>query len=60
MANTGQWSSRLTALEDRLGEIEEIVMERYKPPSRFGATFRYLVSNIDTLEQIVEKHKKGN
>jgi hypothetical protein len=57
MANTGQWSSRLTALEDRLGEIEMIVLEKMKPPSRLGSTFRYLVENIETLEQIVEDWK---
>jgi hypothetical protein len=58
MANAGKWTSRLDALDDRLSEIEEIVMEKYKPPSRFGATFRYLVQNLETLQELVEDYRK--
>jgi hypothetical protein len=47
----------LTALEDRLGELEMIVAERHRPPSRLGTTFRYLVENIGTLREIIEQHR---
>jgi hypothetical protein len=59
MANTGQWSGRLDGFHERLLEVERIVTERYKPPSRFGSAFRWYLENIETLKQIVAKHHQS-
>jgi hypothetical protein len=45
------------SLEQRVAELERIVAGNRRPPSRLANVFRYLVANIDTLEQIVEDWK---
>jgi hypothetical protein len=47
--NNGKWSGRLDSVEERLRELELIVTEKHRPPSRLGSAFRYLVENIETL-----------
>jgi hypothetical protein len=59
MANNGQWSGRLDGFHERLLEVERIVAERYKPPSRLGAAFRWYLENIETLKAIVAKHHQS-
>jgi hypothetical protein len=55
--NRGEWSGRLDGFHERLLEIERIVTERYRPPSRLGSAFRYLLENMDVIKQIVENAK---
>ena len=43
-------------LSDRVSELERIVIESRRPPSRLGTAIRYLVENLDALEQMIEKH----
>jgi hypothetical protein len=50
--------SKIESIEDRLRELEIIVCGRRRPPSRLANVFRYLVANIDVLEQVVERYKK--
>jgi hypothetical protein len=58
MANL-KWSGRLFDMERRVAELELIVTEKHRPPSRLGTTFRYLVENIGTLREIIERHKSS-
>jgi hypothetical protein len=55
----GQNGKRLLSIisRARVSELERIVAGKHRPPSRLANVFRYLVSNIDTLEQIVEDWK---
>jgi hypothetical protein len=52
--------TKLERLTDRVTELEKIVAENRRPPTRLGNTLRFIVANIQTLEQIVEKHKNPN
>ena len=45
-------------LSDRVSELERIVTETRRPPSRLGTAIRYLVENLDALEQMIEKHRE--
>lgn len=46
-------------LSDRVSELERIVTESRRPPSRLGTAIRYLVENLDALEQMIEKHRES-
>ena len=46
-------------LSDRVSELERIVTETRRPPSRLGTAIRYLVENLDALEQMIEKHRES-
>ena len=46
-------------LSDRVSELERIVTETRRSPSRLGTAIRYLVENLDALEQMIEKHRES-
>ena len=48
--------TKLEQLQDRVAELEQIVLEKRKrPPSRLGTTFRYLAKNLETLQAIYQR-----
>jgi hypothetical protein len=59
MANNGKWSGRLDSFHERLLEVERIISERYRPPSRLGSAFRWYLENVDTIKEIIEERKNA-
>ena len=49
MANNRKWSCKLADLQQRVAELELIVAQRHKPPSKLGTAIRYLVENQDVI-----------
>jgi hypothetical protein len=55
--NNGKWSGRLAAVEERMTELEMIVTQHHKPPSRLGAAIRFLVQHQDVIAEMIERYK---
>jgi hypothetical protein len=50
--------NKFERIEDRLAKLELIVAEKRRPPSRLGATFRFLAENIETLREMVDEFRE--
>jgi hypothetical protein len=49
--------TKFEKLQDRVAELELIVAQNRRPPSRLGNTLRFIVENIQVLERIIEREK---
>jgi hypothetical protein len=51
--------TKLERLTDRVAELELLVAQNRRPPSRFGHAIRYLIEHMDTIREIVAKHQSS-
>jgi hypothetical protein len=51
--------TKFEKLQDRVAELELIVAENRRPPSRLGSAIRWIVENQEAIREIVAKHQSS-